>query len=214
MLIQKDKRLLLSFSHFFSYYHFITYNIIIITQNFQHMATPTGKNHCAICGKERRTVLCDGCSQTFCYNHLNDHRQELSKQLDEVEVTRDLFRQTLTEQTSQPRKHQLMKEIDDWERDSINKIQQAANEARQLLSKHINGHITEIEVQLNKLTDQLRQSRQDNDFVETDLNQWKEELHRLKEELTKPSSIRLQRDFAPLVTKINVDLPSEISHHI
>jgi chromosome segregation ATPase len=177
------------------------------------MATATGKNHCAICGKERRTVLCDGCSQTFCYNHLNDHRQELSKQLDEVEVTRDLFRQTLTEQTSQPRKHSLMKEIDDWECESINKIKQAANEARQLLSKHINGHIIEIEAQLNKVTNQLRQSRQDNDFVETDLNQWKEELHRLTEKLTKPSSIILRRDSAPLVNKINVDLPSKVISH-
>jgi chromosome segregation ATPase len=178
------------------------------------MATATGRNHCAICGKERRTVLCDGCSQTFCYNHLNDHRQELTKQLDEVEVTRDLLRQTLTEQTSQPRKHSLMKETDEWERDSINKIRETAEEARQLLYEHITGHITEIEVQLNKLTDNLRDSRQENDFVETDLKHWKEELHRLKEELTKPSSIILRRDSIPLVTKINVDLPSEISSHI
>jgi chromosome segregation ATPase len=173
------------------------------------MATATGKNHCAICGKERRTVLCDGCSQTFCYNHLNDHRQELSKQLDEVEVTRDLFRQTLTEHTSHPHKHPLMKEIDTWEREAIKKIQETAEEARQQLFQHITGHISETELQLNKLTDQLRQSRQDNDFVETDLNQWKKELHRLKEELTRPSNITLRRDSIPLVTKINVDLLSK-----
>jgi chromosome segregation ATPase len=178
------------------------------------MATATGKNQCAICGKERRTVLCDGCSQTFCYNHLGDHRQELSKQLDEIEVTRDLFRQTLTEQTSQPRKHPLMKKIDDWERDSINKIRQTAEEARQLLFQHTAGHITGLEVKLNKLTEQVRRSREDNDFVETDLNQWKEELHRLQEELTKPSNIILQQDSTPLVTKINVDLPSRITSHI
>ena len=166
----------------------------------------TGKNNCAICGKERRTVLCDGCLQTFCYNHLGEHRQELSKQLDEVEVTRDLFRQTLTKQTSQPRKHPLMKKIDEWERESIDKIRQAAEAARQLLSQHTKEHITEAEVQLNKLTDQLRQSRQDNDFVETDINQWKEELHKLKEELIKPSTITLEQDSTPLVFKINVQI--------
>ena len=176
------------------------------------MSVPTtiGRNHCAICGKERRTVSCDGCLQTFCYNHLNDHRQELSKQLDEVEVTRDLFRQILTEQTSQPRKHTLMKEIDEWERDSIKKIQESAEEARQQLFRHITEHIKDIETRLSKLTDQLRTSRQENDFIETDLNQWKEELQRLKEELSKPSNIALRRDTIPLVTKINVDLSGEI----
>lgn len=178
------------------------------------MATESGRNNCAICGKERRTVLCDGCSQTFCYNHLNDHRQELSKHLDEIEVTRDLFRQTLTEQTSQPRKHSLMKEIDKWERDSIRKIQETAEGARQRLSQHITGHITEIEVRLNKLTDQVRASRQDNDFVETDLNQWKHELQRLEEELNKTSRIVLQKDTVPLVTKINVDVLTEIGNDI
>jgi DNA repair exonuclease SbcCD ATPase subunit len=170
------------------------------------MTTVGGKNNCAICGKERRTVLCDGCSKTFCYNHLNDHRQELSKELDEIEVTRDIFRQTLTEQTSEPRKHPLMKQIDKWDRDSIRKIQETAEEARQQLFQHITEHITEIEVRLNKLTDQVRTSRQDNDFVETELNQWKHELQRLEEELNKPSRIVLQRDTVPLVTKINIDV--------
>jgi chromosome segregation ATPase len=170
------------------------------------MATAIGKNRCTICDKERRTVVCEGCSQTFCYNHLGDHRQELSRQMDDVEVTRDLFRQTLTEQTSQPQKHSLMQKIDEWERKSIKKIRRTAEEARVQLLKHTTGHVAEIEVQLNKLTNQLRQSRQENDFVETDLNQWKEQLNRLKEELTRPSNITLRDDSTPLVTKINVDV--------
>src|SRR5690348_2978021 len=67
--------------------------------NIQHMATATGKARCVICEKEKSTLRCEGCLQTFCYNHVADHRQQLSKQFDEIEVTRDLFRQTLTEQT-------------------------------------------------------------------------------------------------------------------
>jgi chromosome segregation ATPase len=178
------------------------------------MTTVGGKNNCAICGKERRTVLCDGCSKPFCYNHLNGHRQELSKELDDVEVTRDIFRQTLTEQTSEPRKHPLMEKIDEWERDSIGKIQETAEKVRQQLFQCITEHITEIEVQLNKLTDQMRASRQDNDFVETELNQWKNELHRLKEELNKSSRIVLQRDTVPLITKINIDVTNGTSSDV
>jgi chromosome condensin MukBEF ATPase and DNA-binding subunit MukB len=173
------------------------------------MATATtDKNRCAICSKEKRTVRCEGCSQTFCYSHLGDHRQELSQQLDEVEVTRDVFRETLTEHISQPQNHPLMQKIDDWERDSINRVRQTAKELRQLLSNHTSGYMAQIEVQLNKLTNQLRQSREENDFVETDLNQWKAELSRLKEELTKPSNITLYQDSTPFITKIVVDVKS------
>ena len=46
------------------------------------------------------------------------------------------FRQTLTEQTTNPQKHSLIQQIDKWEQDSINKIQQTAEEARQLVFKH------------------------------------------------------------------------------
>jgi uncharacterized protein (DUF3084 family) len=64
----------------------------------------------------------------------------------------------------------------------------------------------EIEVEFKKLTDQLRHSRQENDFVETDLHHWKKQLTKLTKELSKPSNISLQQDTKPLVTKIYVDV--------
>ncbi|CAF0937684.1 unnamed protein product [Rotaria sordida] len=170
------------------------------------MATATDKNLCTICNKERRTVKCEGCSQNFCYNHLENHRQELSKQLDDVEVAHDLFRQTLTEKISQPQKHPLIEQINKWEYESINKIRQTAEEARQFLFKHTTRHITQIEDGLNKLTDQLRQCRQDNDFVEIDVYKWEEQLARLQEELSRPANIRVRQDSTPFITKIDIDV--------
>jgi hypothetical protein len=170
------------------------------------MAATTVKNRCAVCGKEKATLRCGGCSKDFCFTHVADHRQELSKEMDEIEVTRDLFRQTLTEQTSQPRKHPLMQKINTWERDSINKIRQSAEQARQLLLQHTTGHMAAMEVELNKLTDQLRQSRQEDDFFETDLSRWKSKLIRLTETLNKPLNISVREDSTSLVTKILVDV--------
>jgi hypothetical protein len=170
------------------------------------MATNTDRNRCAICNKEKATLRCGGCSKDFCFSHVADHRQELCKQLDEVEVIRDLFRQTLTEQTSQPQKHPLMQQIDKWERESIDKIQQTAKEARQLLIQYTTGHITEIEIQLNNLTDQLRKSREEDDFFETDLSRWKREITRLTEALNKPPTFSVRQNLTPLVTKIAVEV--------
>jgi hypothetical protein len=73
------------------------------------MASGTGKARCVTCDKEKSAVRCEGCLQAFCYDHLTDHRQELSRQFDEIEVNRDLFRQTLTEQENDPQKHALIK---------------------------------------------------------------------------------------------------------
>jgi len=170
------------------------------------MANAIGRTRCITCGKEKATLKCGGCSQDFCFDHVADHRQELRKQLDDVEVSRDLFRQTLIEQTADSQKHTLIKQIDEWERDSMIKIRQTAEEARQILLQHTTAHIKQIEVKLNKLTNQLRQQREENDFFETDLCRWKEELARLAEELEKPSNIRLRYDPAPLITKISVEV--------
>src|SRR5271156_5025034 len=99
------------------------------------MAMATGKAHCVTCGKEKAAYKCEGCSQTFCIKHLNDHHQLLITQLDDVENQRNLFRQTLTEQTTNPEKYSLIQQINQWEEDSIIKIKQTADEARKLLKK-------------------------------------------------------------------------------
>jgi hypothetical protein len=170
------------------------------------MAIALGKNRCVSCEKDKATLRCGGCLQEYCFNHSLDHRQELNKQLDNVEVTRHLFRQSLIQQTAEPEKHVLIQQINEWERDSITKIRQTAEEARQTLLKHTVGHVKQIEVDLNKLTDQLRQSREDNDFYETDLRYWNEELKRLARELAKPSNINLRQETTSFINKIYIGI--------
>jgi hypothetical protein len=174
------------------------------------MATANIKTLCSSCGKQNGRVTCEGCSKLFCLNDFNGHRQELGTQLDEIEVDRDLFRQMLTENVSKPQNHALMKQIDEWENESIKKIRQAAGEARQILIGHTAKLHTKLEEKLEMLTNALRQSRQENDFFEPNLNQWREKLVRMKNGLTKPSNVRIQNDSTPLVTKITVDILGKI----
>ncbi len=170
------------------------------------MATALGKNHCVKCGKDKSTLRCGGCLQEYCNKDMLDHRQELNKQLDEVEVSRDLFRETLSQQTPEPNRHPLIQQIDDWERDSIRRIRETAEEARQTLLQHTIGQIKQIEVDLNKLTNQLRESREEDDFYETDLTHWNEELKRLTKELATSSNVNLRQDSTPFINKISVDV--------
>jgi F0F1-type ATP synthase gamma subunit len=141
------------------------------------MAKAIGKAQCVNCGKEKSAVICAGCLQVFCFNHLNDHRQELSQQFDEIENNRDLFRQTLNEQINNPLKHSLIKQIDKWEFDSIELIQKTAKKCKdQILLQLTDKHFDRIEINLTKFTNELREIRQEND-----LNNFKEKLTELEE---------------------------------
>ena len=167
------------------------------------MAT-TSRNTCDVCGKTKGITKCEGCEKIFCYNHFGVHRQELNQQLDEIEANRDLFRKTLNEQTTDSQKHPILQQIDDWEFYSVRKVRKAAGEAREMVFEYMK----KIEVKLKKLSKQLSQSREENDFVETDLYEWKEKLTYLTDQFSKPSTITLQQDSQPLVTKISVDITS------
>ena len=173
------------------------------------MATAASKGRCLICKKEKATTRCHGCSEDFCFNHLVEHRQELSQQFDHLENQRNLFRQTLTEQTKNPQKHVLVQQINQWEKDSINKIRQTAEEAREMLLKYTDEHTNEVEMKLNKLTEELKEIREENDYNEIDLNEMKKKLNELEGKLNKPSNVAIKQDSSPaFIEKISVHISS------
>jgi chromosome segregation ATPase len=165
----------------------------------------TSKSQCVICQKERSAVRCEGCFRIFCYNHLNDHRQEFGRNFNGIERDRDEFRKTLNEQKHDPKKHSLIKQIDQWESDSIALIQQTAQECREKVLEQTDEHFKQIETRLSKLTDEMRDIRLENDFNEVDLNQLKEKLTQLGNELDQISSIHIQEeDLKPFIRKISI----------
>jgi hypothetical protein len=172
------------------------------------MATEISKAQCIKCGKERSTLKCAGCSQDYCYNHLTAHRQELSEQFDEIEMNRDLLRQTLNEQTNNPKQHLLIKQIDQWEKDSIQIIEQTAKESRELLFEYTTKSIHPIEINLTKLSDEMREIRTENDFNEIDLNQMKNKLTQLAKELDQSANVSVQQESASLINKISIVVSS------
>lgn len=166
------------------------------------------RNHCVLCSKGKSVFKCEGCSKDFCYNHFLNHREQLTQQLDQLEINRDLLRQQLTEEQTEPQKYasSLRHQIDKWESNSIQIIQRIAEETRQIIIKHSEEHRTQVERQLNQLTDQLRQCRQKDDFLESDLQQWKQELTKLSSQSNTLSTITVKEDLTSPVTTIVVDL--------
>lgn len=135
---------------------------------------------CSKCKKASGTMTCRGCRQDFCYRHVTEHRQELNQQMDEMVVNHDQLKQSITEQEAQPNCHPLIKRVDQWEEESIRKIQQAAKDARGLLLTIVDTDRPKIVSQLADLANELHKARQEEDFAETDLQRWKNKLDQLK----------------------------------
>ncbi|CAF5155127.1 unnamed protein product, partial [Rotaria sp. Silwood1] len=165
-------------------------------------STISSKVLCVVCNKGKGSFKCEGCLRMFCPKHSNDHRNDLSKQLEEIVVARDLIQQTLIQQMEDPQQHPLVKKINQWEQESIVKIRQAAEEARNRLIKTTTEYTNDLKKKLNNLSDELRQSQEDNDFIETDLQQWIQKLEELKKELHNSTTVTIQEDSTPLVSKI------------
>ena len=132
----------------------------------------------------------------------------MGKQLDEIEDERNVFRQTLSEQIINPEKHILFKEINQWEDKSILKIKQTANDARESLLKYTNEHIQKIEIEFKKLTEQMKEIRDENDFNEINLNELKIKLNQLEKQLNQPENIKINEDSSTFINKISVTISS------
>ena len=159
----------------------------------------TQSNQCRICVNDKATCRCVGCSQDFCLTHLIEHRQELSKQLDQIEQERVLFQRNL-----------LSEQVDQWEKESIEKIKQTAQEIRQLLSAHMNENI--VRTKLDELTQQIKNTREQDNIIESDLQKWREELQQITQQWKKLSNIVIQQTETTLVKKIQVQFSGKYTY--
>ena len=107
-----------------------------VIDNAVYMASAsTMKTFCTTCGNKGTGVFkCEGCQQTFCRKHANEHRDVLNHQLDEIVFEFDTLQQILAEIKDKINNHPLMQQIDQWEKESVDKIRQTANDLREQLN--------------------------------------------------------------------------------
>ena len=158
------------------------------------MTTARHQTKCLVCGKDKVAYQCPGCLEEFCIEHLVEHQQQLKEQLDYVENDRNLFLQTLLDQISNPQKHSLIQQIHQWEESSIEKIEQTANEAKELVLKHTNEYMKKTETKLRKLTDEMRRIRDENNVSELNIDDLRRKLKELEEQLNQPENISIKID--------------------
>lgn len=155
------------------------------------MATTTAKKPCAKCSKGGGVTTCDGCRQSFCTKHFVEHRTELSQQMNILSQDHQVFRRDMS---SEIPKHPFTNRIDTWERESIQKIQMAAELARTDLRQLLDRTKIDLQLSTERLANELQICQQSDDFTENDLKRWTEQLKDLRKKLDAPISISIGND--------------------
>ncbi|CAF1490174.1 unnamed protein product [Adineta steineri] len=168
------------------------------------MAMKTNRTQCVICNKDKITYLCEGCLKNFCLMDLTKHRQILNEELHHIINDYNQFKQGFNEQKPSPHDLSLINEINQWEMDSIIKIQQKARDCREIVIKSSQTCINDIEKKFNDLNEQLKQFQQENEFNEINLEYLRNELIKMREEFYHPSVISIEQDSQPFINEISI----------
>ena len=167
------------------------------------------KKRCVKCAEDQRTsnvFTCNGCERSFCARHVNQHRDELNTQLELITQDCDLIKDGLNQSSIN---HLLFKDIDVWEKRMVKKIQTTAEIARNDLRELVNRSNQRMMDLFNDLANNIRSVRKTEDFSESELDQWKEKLNQLKNELNSPVDCRLDKDRENSIYLIKIQLSGD-----
>lgn len=132
------------------------------------------KRKCTKCKVSGHIAPCVGCQQTFCKEHLREHRDELGHRMDGVRDECRRFDAALNDGGDILRP--CLERIDRWERESISQIQRAAEQARQDLNALLDRMKTHLKTSVSKIANDTQLK----EYSEIELNKWTEQLKHLQ----------------------------------
>ncbi|CAF4758252.1 unnamed protein product [Rotaria sp. Silwood1] len=149
------------------------------------MATVNESNACSICNKPSIKYFCIGCKQHFCPKDFKGHEQQLSIKFDN-EIVRshdELLNQIQKLEKSNNFSSDLVTQIEEWKKTTINKIEKAAEKAHHELIELIHKQRIKIRKQLETITKEIRCRREEENFLENDIVRLKQNLNEIQETL-------------------------------
>jgi hypothetical protein len=151
---------------------------------------------CVRCGKNGGIVLCNGCNQILCFKHINEHKEELENELEELINKENQFENDLSKIDDS---HYLFNHIDQWKKESIQQIKQIANQAKQDLRQLINQSNQQLLIHSQQIKENLRLLKESQDLSEIQLNKLSNQFNHLKKQI---DSIQLIKSSNSIFLKI------------
>lgn len=153
---------------------------------------------CSMCPKGAGTYFCTGCNVYFCKKDFQSHRQTLGNELDGCIEDRNILQEKIAASTEQRGLYNpLLLQINEWEVATIEKVKQAAERVRQDVMQLLKSKREEITSAFDKLSKELIELKETEDFAEQDLKRFRETLNRFNadlKKLTEQTSIELHME--------------------
>lgn len=128
---------------------------------------------CVKCKKSLPVSTCEGCQQSLCQEHSLEHREDLSQQKETIKKKCEQLQNDLTG-------HSLIQtyldKIDQWQRDSIERIQITAEGARQKLRDILARMQTQVKVSFDPIYEDIRIHQESADYSERKFSQSMDQL--------------------------------------
>ncbi len=154
---------------------------------------------------------CDGCQNSFCAEHVIKHQQDLANQLKTIGQEYNHLRQDMKEKSFL---HSILDWINEWEQDSIDKIQKAAELARTELHRLDDHRNNELKMTFDKTIEELYSAHQPKNYSEIELTKWTERLTQFRKEFDTQLNVQaIDDDDIPPVYLIKIiQLKSSDTH--
>ncbi|CAF1261954.1 unnamed protein product [Adineta steineri] len=162
------------------------------------------KTHCFTCNKDKITYPCEGCSKNFCLMDLTKHRQILNEELHHIINDYNQFKQRFNEQKPSSHDLSLIDQVNQWRRNSIDKIRQKAKDCIEIIVKSSQTFLNDTEKRFNDLSEQIKQLQRENEFNEINLNYLRNQLIKMREELNNPPKTSIIQDCQPFINEISI----------
>ncbi|CAF1312321.1 unnamed protein product [Adineta steineri] len=102
------------------------------------------------------------------------------------------------------KKKLLAEQIDQWERNSIEIIQEKAKDCREIVIKSSQPYINDIKKKFNNLNEQIKQFHSENDFNEINLIYLRNRLIKITQALNNSLNIYIQEDSKSFINEIAI----------
>jgi chromosome segregation ATPase len=150
---------------------------------------------CSNCEKGAGICFCTGCKKYFCKKDFNNHREILNNELHGFIEDRNTLQEKITKATQQKNtRSPLLLQIDDWQKAMIENVKQAAEQARKQVLQMLTTKQIEITSEFEKISQELINLQETEDFVEPDLKRLKQTINQLSQDLNQlaqPPAIEL-----------------------
>ena len=157
------------------------------------MSSTLNRTLCVTCNKEKITYSCQGCSKRFCLDDLTKHRISLNQQLEQIQNDHDDLRQNLNNLKLNPLEYFLIEQIDQWEKESIDKIKQTAQQCKDQWIHYSDTFFKDIDKKLHNLAQRIKETQRENEFNEIDLNYLRQKFEKLQKQLDQPTTVSIEQ---------------------